>query len=42
MTLGRLLLTLVDVDGCGWTVVGTFNFWGQEISLNRNQPCIRK
>jgi len=38
MDLGQPLLTLVDVDGFGWTVVGTFNLWGPEISLDVNQP----
>ena len=38
----RPLLTLVDVDRFGWTVVRTYNFLGQEISLDGNQPCIRK
>ncbi|KAF2590535.1 hypothetical protein F2Q70_00038272 [Brassica cretica] len=32
----------VDVDEYGWTVVGTFNLWEQGISLDANQPCIRK
>ena len=36
------LLILVDADGSGWTVVGTFNLWGQEISLEVNQSCIQK
>ncbi|KAF2620657.1 hypothetical protein F2Q68_00038813 [Brassica cretica] len=42
MDLGHLLLNSVDVDEYGWTVVGTFNLWEQGISLDANQPCIRK
>ncbi|XP_048605708.1 uncharacterized protein LOC106424118 [Brassica napus] len=37
-----LLLSIVDVDGSGWTVEETLNCWGQEISIDGNQLCIRK
>ncbi|KAF2574382.1 hypothetical protein F2Q70_00004260 [Brassica cretica] len=42
MDLGQPLLALVEVDESGWTVEGTFNLWGQEISLDMYQPCIRR
>ncbi|XP_048596178.1 uncharacterized protein LOC125594561 [Brassica napus] len=42
MDLGQPLLSIVDVDGSGSTVEETFNCWGQEISIDRNQLCIRK
>nr|VDD08508.1 unnamed protein product [Brassica oleracea] len=42
MDLGQLLLSIVDVDGSGWTVEKTLNCWGQEISIDGNQLCIRK
>ena len=35
MDLGQLLLILVDVDGLGWAVVGTFNLWGKELHSAR-------
>nr|VDD49207.1 unnamed protein product [Brassica oleracea] len=42
MDFGHLLLNSVDTNGYGWTVVGTFNLWEQGISLDANQPSIRK
>ena len=29
------LLDLVDVDGSGWTVVGTFNLWDKKLLSTR-------
>ena len=39
--LGRLLLTLVDVDGFRWTVGRTYSLWRPEIQLDANQLCIQ-